>query len=120
MMTITVETARLRRNRRDLRPLVIAIGGIVLLMSRADGGRGFLARALGSNMRDVVKQIADLPETYKNLEVHSLRFSPDESQLATESDRARVNIWDWRTHSLEKTVEKPPRYITYVFEREQL
>jgi WD40 repeat protein len=83
---------------RILRDCVRVAAPLALLLSNSTS-------VWGGN--EVAKQIADLPETYHDVIVRSLAFSPNGLQLAADSDGETINIWDWRNPRIERTVEKP-------------
>lgn len=93
-----------------LRVLLLAIVFVPLLgYSASDGeGRSPMLSWLGSkdkNMSDVATKIATLNE---DNEIWGLDFSPDGKQLAaTAVIGEKINIWDWRSERIVKTLIKP-------------
>lgn len=60
---------------------------------------------LFKNPKDVASKVAELPEQYP-LNVHGLDFSQDGKQLAVVSTDEKINIWDWRSGRIVRTLEK--------------
>lgn len=60
---------------------------------------------LFKNPKDVAVKVAELPEQYK-VNVHGLDFSLDGKQLAVVSADEYINIWDWQTSRIVRTLEK--------------
>jgi WD40 repeat protein len=89
---------------------IVALSAVLLpLSAHCDSGSGLLTKifGIGSNMNDVATKVADLPETYRDVNVRGLDFSPDGGRLAVVSDHENINIWDWRRSHIEKTLEQP-------------
>jgi WD40 repeat protein len=73
-----------------------------------DSGSGWfngLFKSKAEKEKDVAVKVAELPEKYK-INVHGLDFSPDGKQLAVVSSDEFINIWDWRSGHIVRTVEK--------------
>ena len=73
-----------------------------------DTGGGWiknLFESKGQHMKDVAVKVAELPEQYA-INVHGLDFSADGKQLAVVSDHEKINVWDWRSERIVRTLEK--------------
>jgi WD40 repeat protein len=64
-----------------------------------------LNKPLGAH--DVAVKVADLPEQYHDVIVRGVAFSPDGKFLAADSDGEKIDIWNWHSARIERTVEKP-------------
>lgn len=70
---------------------------------------GLLSKILGDHMNnDVAVKVAELPEKYRGDIVNGVAFSADGSQIAVDSNDELINIWDWRSSRISKTIEKAP------------
>jgi WD40 repeat protein len=84
--------------------IAIAALAFVGLVSVRPAGAQFLSHLLEPK---VATKIAELPETESDLNILGVDISPDGNRIAVQSDGEKINIWDWRNHRIEKTIEKP-------------
>ena len=57
-------------------------------------------------MKEVAHKVTEMDEKYAELSPSALDFSPDGKYLAANSDHDKINIWDWRSGRIVRTVEK--------------
>jgi WD40 repeat protein len=89
---------------------IVALTAVLLpLSAHCDSGSSLLTKILGFglNMNEVATKVVDLPETYHDVTVRGVDFSPDGARIAVASDHEKINIWDWRRSHIEKTLEQP-------------
>jgi WD40 repeat protein len=88
--------------------IIAGISATVLpILAHSESSSNIFAKVFGSTMNDVAVKVAELPETYREVIVPAADFSPDGTHIAVESDAEKINIWDWRRHRIEKTIERP-------------
>jgi len=78
------------------------------IIGYCDSGNGWiknLFESKGKNMKAVAVKVAELPEHFK-MNVSGLDFSPDGKHLAVVSGDEKINIWDWQSGHIVRTVEK--------------
>jgi WD40 repeat protein len=68
---------------------------------------GVLGKILGINMNEVAVKIIELPERESDLIILGVDINPDGNRIAVQSGGEKINIWDWRNHRIETTIEKP-------------
>ncbi len=91
-----------------MRILLVLVALQFPILGYCDSGNGWVNSLFGSkgkNMKEVAVKVAELPEQY-NINVDGLDFSLDGKQLAVESGYEMINIWDWQSGRIERTVEK--------------
>jgi WD40 repeat protein len=88
-------------------PVLIACLTYVLASLFLGAGRLAFASIFGMNKNEVVEKVAKLPETYSDVIVRGVDFSPDGNRLAVDSDGGKINIWDWRHERIVRTIQKP-------------
>lgn len=74
-----------------------------------DSGSGWvnsLFEAKGKNMKEVAVKVTELPEQYK-INVRGLDFSPNGKHLAVLSANRSINIWEWQSGRIARTLETP-------------
>jgi WD40 repeat protein len=58
-------------------------------------------------MKEVAVKVASLPQRYHEVASIGMAFNPSASELAVESGDLNIDIWDWRSQHIIKTLEKP-------------
>lgn len=69
-----------------------------------------LQTALHGHSNDVAVKVAELklePPRWGDGEVRGLSFSPDGAHLATDSNFATINVWNWRSGRVQRTLDAP-------------
>ncbi|MEO7129283.1 MAG: WD40 repeat domain-containing protein [Rhodoferax sp.] len=74
-----------------------------------DAGPGWLQRisaSMGGHANDVAVKVAELPEKYSHDIVNGVAFSADGNQIAVDASSQFIDIWDWRSGRIVKTIER--------------
>jgi WD40 repeat protein len=72
-----------------------------------NAGSDLVSKLSGAKMSDVFVKVADLPQRYGNhVYADGLAFSPDGTHIAAEAGKQEIDIWDWRSGRVEKTIEQ--------------
>jgi WD40 repeat protein len=80
----------------------LALAALLLLASSPPASAGIFG-----SKNDVAAKVASLPQRYHEVASIGMAFNPGASELAVESDALNIDIWDWRSQHIIKTIEKP-------------
>jgi len=90
-----------------LAPALSRMGGIaaaaLFLASIPPASAGIF----GASKNDVAVKVASLPQKYHEVASIGMAFNPSASELAVESGDLNIDVWDWRSQHIIRTLEKP-------------
>jgi WD40 repeat protein len=90
-----------------LAPVLSRMGGIAAAALIIASSPAASAGIFGASKNDVAVKVASLPQRYHEVASIGMAFNPSASELAVESGDLNIDIWDWRSQHIIKTLEKP-------------
>ncbi len=111
-----VTEGRRRQSRRGrLSSLATPAATVVAIAAFTSGYCGIvhsIQTAFRERMSHVAIRVAELHEKYPVVSVRGLSFSAHGRSIASDSDHASINIWDWRSHRIERTLDTPKGFVS--------
>lgn len=90
-----------------LAPALSRMGGIAAAALIIASSLPASAGIFGASKNDVAVKVASLPQRYHEVASIGMAFNPSASELAVESGDLNIDIWDWHSEHIIKTLEKP-------------